>query len=513
MIRGMAALGEATQLVIFGASGDLTRRKLIPALVRLEAAGLLGDSVSIIGVSRSPKSSQEYRDQLAAAMPESLAEDYKKLAPRIYYQSADVTKSDDLAALRVELDEMPKGKIAGRLFYLSLKPELFAKTLSTLGAAGMLKMPPREPNKWRRVVVEKPFGRDRESARQLNDSMHDYLREDQIFRIDHYLGKETVQNLLGFRFHNTIFEPLWNRHHIELVQITVAESIGVEMGRAGFYDENGAMRDVVQNHMLQLLALVAMEAPATLDGDDIRNQKVEVLRALQCPDLDDLARHSVRARYGGGEVEGKGVIGYADEEGVASDSDTETYVALRAELDNWRWSGVPFLLRHGKRMKKKFTEIKVQFRTPPVQLFNRPDGVTDAEFRRMLREGSLCQIRPNVLTISIQPREELTLSFGVKRPGADMVMTPAKLSFNYEDVFQVESAPAYQRLLLDALIGDPTLFLRSDEIDASWLYTDEVIKGWSAPEAPPLLEYPAGSWGPEQADALFEGCEGGWSRG
>jgi glucose-6-phosphate 1-dehydrogenase len=231
------------------------------------------------------------------------------------------------------------------------------------------------------------------------------------------------------------------------------------------------------------------------------------------PDVDDLARQSVRARYTAGEVDGKGVIGYMDEVGVSKDSNTETYVALRADLDNWRWSGVPFLLRHGKRMKKKFTEIKVQFRTPPVQLFNRPDGITDAEFKRKLREGSLCQIRPNILTISIQPREELSLSFGVKRPGAAMVMTPAKLSFNYEDVFHVESAPAYQRLLLDALVGDPTLFLRSDEIDASWLYTDEVIRGWTAPDAPPMMEYPAGSWGPEQADTLFEGCEGGWSRG
>ncbi len=513
MMRRMAALGEATQLVIFGASGDLTRRKLIPALVRLEAEGMLGESMAIIGVSRSAKSDEQYREELASAMPESLLEAYTKLAPRIFYQSADVNKSDEVEALKRRLDSMPNGAVAGRLFYLSLKPELFAPTLATLGEADMLKMPPREAKRWRRVVVEKPFGNDLESARLLNDGMHDYLREDQIYRIDHYLGKETVQNLLGFRFHNTIFEPLWNRHHIELVQITVAESIGVEEGRAGFYDENGAMRDVVQNHMLQLLALVAMEAPATLDGDDIRNQKVEVLRSLHCPDPDDVARSSVRARYAVGNVDGAPVIGYREEEGVPEGSQTETFVALRAEVDNWRWSGVPFLLRHGKRLEKKFTEIKVQFRTPPVQLFNRPDGISDSEFRRKLRDGSLCQIRPNILTISIQPREELTLSFGVKRPGADMVMTPAKLSFNYEDVFQCESAPAYQRLLLDALIGDPTLFLRADEIDASWIYTDEVIRGWTAPDAPELLEYPAGSWGPEEADTLFEGCEGGWSRG
>ena len=512
MILVMAAIGT-TQLVIFGASGDLTRRKLIPALVRLEAAGQLGEAVSIIGVSRTPKSDQEYRDELAKAMPKDTAGDYQSLASRIYYHSADVTKADDVAGLSERLDSMSGGSSAGRLFYLSLKPELFASTLTTLGEAGLLHMSERETERWRRVVVEKPFGNDMESARKLNEGMHEYLREDQIYRIDHYLGKETVQNLLGFRFHNTIFEPLWNRHHIELIQITVAEDIGVEKGRAGFYDDNGAMRDVVQNHMLQLLALVAMEAPATLDGNDIRNQKVEVLRALHCPDPDDVAQNSVRARYVAGEVGGHEAIAYLDEQGVPADSGTETYVALRAEVDTWRWSGVPFLLRHGKRLRNRFTEIKVQFRTPPVQLFNRPDGVSDAEFRRKLRNGSLCQIRPNVLTISIQPQEKLSLSFGVKQPGADMIMTPANLDFNYEDAFQCKTAPAYQRLLLDALIGDPTLFLRADEIDASWRYTDEVIRGWSAPNAPKLAEYPAGSWGPEEADALFEGCEGCWSRG
>ncbi len=512
MMWGMVAQ-STTQLVIFGASGDLTRRKLIPALVRLEAEGGLDDSVCIVGVSRSAKSDSQYREELAGHMPSELAEPFERLRSRIFYHSADVTVAADVEGLRARLDAMPSGETAGRLFYLSLKPELFSKTLKSLGEARMLKTQTRHSPVWRRVVVEKPFGHDVESAEKLNECMHEYLREDQIYRIDHYLGKETVQNILGFRFHNTIFEPLWNRHHIELIQITVAEDIGVEKGRAGFYDENGAMRDVVQNHMLQLLALIAMEAPATLDGDDIRNQKVEVLRALHCPDVTDVAKQSVRARYVAGEVAGESVIGYLDEEGVPEGSDTETYVALRADVDNWRWSGVPFMLRHGKRMHKKFTEIKVQFRTPPVQLFNRPDGVSESEFRRKLREGSLCQTRPNVLTISIQPQEELTLSFGVKTPGADMIMAPAKLSFNYEDHFKNDSAPAYQRLLLDALNGDPTLFLRADEIDASWRYTDEVIRGWKAEGGPPLVEYKAGSNGPAEADELFIGCQGGWSRG
>lgn len=504
---------SATQLIIFGASGDLTRRKLIPALVRLQAAESLDSSVSIIGVSRSKKTDEQYRDELFKGIPSEFHEAYERLKDRIFYLSADVTDSVQVETLRDSLDKMAGGNELGRLFYLSLKPELFSNTLKALGEAKMLETSNSACPYWRRVVVEKPFGHDRESARKLNDCMHDYLREDQIYRIDHYLGKETVQNILGFRFHNTIFEPLWNRHHIELVQITVAESIGVEKGRARFYDENGAMRDVVQNHMLQLLALVAMEAPATLDADDIRNQKVEVLRALHCPDAADVAKQSVRARYSAGQLDGEPVIGYLEEEGVPEGSDTETYVALRADVDNWRWSGVPFLLRHGKRMHKKFTEIKIQFRTPPVQLFNRPNGMSESEFRRKLKEGSLCQARPNVLTISVQPEEEVTLSFGVKTPGADMNMTPAKLSFNYDNFFESESAPAYQRLLLDALHGDATLFLRADEIDASWLYTDEVIAGWKAEDAPAIVEYPAGTPGPDVADELFSGCEGAWSRG
>lgn len=504
------ARAQDTQIIIFGASGDLARRKLIPALVRLTASNDLNDTVSIVGVSRTHMSSEAFRKQLEEALPEDLHDSFRSLAPRIHYVAGDITERESMLGLRSVLDSLSLPRRSGRLFYLSLKPDLLAQALGILNEVRLLE---RKEGRWVRVVIEKPFGRDRHSAMALNRVLYQHLDENQIYRIDHYLGKETVQNLIGFRFHNTIFEPLWNRHHVESVQITVAETIGVERGRAGFYESNGAMRDVVQNHMLQLLALIAMEAPATLSAQDLRNQKVEVLRALHCPDPDDVTRHSVRARYTSGQIENRPVIGYLDEIGVAPDSTTETFVALRAEVDNWRWSGVPFLLRHGKRLKKRFTEIKVQFRTPPVQLFNRPDNLSDAEFRRKLRDGSLCQIRPNVLTIGIQPREELTLSFGVKRPGSAMVMTPAKLSFNYEDTFQHASPPAYQRLLLDALTGDPALFLRDDEIDASWRYIDEVIRGWNEDGAPELLEYPAGSWGPEQAEQLFEGCEGGWSHG
>jgi glucose-6-phosphate 1-dehydrogenase len=374
-------------------------------------------------------------------------------------------------------------------------------------------MPENEPRTWRRVMIEKPFGHDLSSARALNAQLHGALREDQIYRIDHYLGKETVQNLLGFRFHNAIFEPLWNRHHVELVQITVAEEIGVESGRGRYYDDTGALRDMLQNHMLQVLALVAMEPPTSLHPEEIRGQKVELLRGLRCPEAPHAASQCVRARYGPGTAAGRQVVGYLEEEGVDEDSQTETYVALRAEIDSWRWSGVPFLLRHGKRMPRRFTEVQVQFRTPPLQLFNRPDDMSVGEFRRRLRDGSLCQIRPNVLTLAIQPREAIQLSFGVKQPGPSLRMAPATLAFDYREHFGQAPADAYERLLLDGLQGDQTLFLRADEIEAAWSYVDEVRAGWSGPDAPPLLEYPAGSWGPERARELFHGCEGGWSRG
>ena len=502
-----------TQVVIFGASGDLTRRKLVPALARLAADGPARQSFCVVGVSRSPKSDENFRAELAEAMPEGVRGAYESLAPRIFYEQGDVESPDGLHALAKRLDGLPGGRAGGRLFYLSLKPDLFGIAVDALDRAGLIEMAEGELVAWRRVVIEKPFGHDLASARVLNAALHAVLREDQLYRIDHYLGKETVQNLLGFRFHNAIFEPLWNRNHVELVQITVAESIGVEHGRGAYYDGTGALRDMLQNHMLQILALVAMEPPADLDPEAIRGQKVELLRGLHCPDPQDVATTCVRARYGPETNAAEPVRGYLEEEGVPPDSGTETYVALRAEIDNWRWSGVPFLLRHGKRLPERFTEVQVQFRMPPLQLFNRPEGMPEAEFRRALRDGSLCQIRPNVLTLRIQPREAIRLSFGVKEPGNSLAMTPAQLEFDYREHFGEAVADAYERLLLDALLGDQTLFLRADEIETSWRYADEVRAGWTGPAAPPLLEYPAGSWGPGQANALFHGCEGGWTRG
>jgi len=498
------------QVIILGAAGDLTERKLVPALARIAD----DRAFQLVGVSRRELGDEGFRKSLAEAVGEDAREDFERLAPRIHYQQADVTRADDVERLGERLDALAEGGSAsvGRLFYLALAPKLFADAVAGLGEAGLLAAEEGEERAWRRVVVEKPFGSDLASARTLNQALHAVLREDQIYRIDHYLGKETVQNLLGFRFHNAIFEPLWSRKHVEHVQITVAEQVGME-GRGGFYDQTGALRDVLQNHMLQLLALVAMEPPASLAPETVRNAKVALLDGLHDPDPEDVATSCVRARYRAGEVDGRPVPGYPEEEGVAPDSRTETYVALRAEIDNWRWNGVPFLLRHGKRLAQRFTEVRVQFRHPPVQLFNRPDDMHPAELRRRLRDGSLCQVRPNVLTLRIQPSEAIALSFGVKQPGPQMRMTPASLEFDYDEHFGQDPPDAYERLLVDALDGEPTLFLRADEIEAAWSYVDEVRAGWQDEAAVPLREYPAGSWGPGEAEELFRGCEGSWSRG
>ncbi|MGF1464997.1 MAG: glucose-6-phosphate dehydrogenase [Sandaracinaceae bacterium] len=497
------------QVVIFGGGGDLARRKLLPALARIADRGR---ELSVVGVGRRDNTDEAYRAQMREAVGEADRAAFDALAPHVSYRSADVEDRASLDRLRQDLDRLGDAE-GGRLVYLALKPSLFASAVERLAAAAIVERQDDGDPAYRRVVIEKPFGHDLGSAQALNEALHAHLAERQLFRIDHYLGKETVQNLLGFRFHNAIFEPLWNRHHVELVQVTVAEAVGMPSGRGAYYDTTGALRDMLQNHMLQILALVAMEPPPSLEPEAVRNQKVEVLRALSLPDPEDVARFTVRARYASGSVEGDAVPAYLEEEGVPAGSDTETYVAVRAEIDNWRWAGVPFLLRHGKRLPKRFTEVQVQFRTPPIQLFNRPEGMSDAELRRHLREGTLCLIRPNVLTIGIQPKESISISFGVKQPGSEMVMAPATLSFDYQGRFGAPTAPAYQRLLADALAGDPTLFLRADEIEASWRFADSVRTVWRSPAAPPLLEYDAGSWGPEEATDLFIGCEGGWTRG
>jgi glucose-6-phosphate 1-dehydrogenase len=492
--------GGPTQIVIFGASGDLTARKLVPALVNLARQGRPSAGFSLFGVARRPKTDEQFRLELREALSPPDQEALDALASRIHYVQGDVEKTEDLRALSLRLEADAAGKHGGRLFYLSLRPDLFVPAVANLTETGLL----AREKPWARVIVEKPFGHDLDSARAINQALHALLGEDQIYRIDHYLGKETVQNLFAFRFNNAIFEPLWNRDHVELVQITVAEEVGMEQGRGAYYDSAGALRDMLQNHMLQILALVAMEPPSSLDPEAVRGQKVNVLNSLR------LSGSAIRAQYGPGEMGGQAVLGYRQEEGVRPGSITETFVAVRAEVATWRWAGVPFVLRHGKRMPRRFTEVKVQFKVPPLQLYENHSAQLAAN---PLSDALVCALRPNVLTLSIQPREALALSFGVKMPGRGMIMAPAELAFDYRDRFGEATTPAYERLLLDALQGDPTLFLRSDEVEASWRFADTILSRWSEPVAPPNLEYAAGSWGPPEAEALFQGCEGGWSRG
>ncbi len=490
------------QLVIFGASGDLTARKLVPALVRNHREGALPRPLQIIGVSRSARTSEDWREQLAARLPSGLEEAWSELAPHVHWVQANAAHKAELAGLKERLDELARSVGAdparcGRLFYLALSPDLFGPVVEALAHQGMLECPPGAKEGWRRVVIEKPFGTDLTTARCLNQELLTFLREEQIFRIDHYLGKETVQNLLALRFQNAIFEPLWNRKHVESVEISVCETVAMEGRRGAYYDTAGALRDMVQNHVMQVLALVAMEPPGSLDADDVRNEKVKVIRSLRRFSPEEALTHSVRAQYTAGPSRD---TSYVQEFGVAPDSSTETYVAIRAMVDNWRWSGVPFLLRTGKALTKRFTEVVLHFRTPPIDLLHGPTP-TDA-----------CALRPNSLRLLIQPDEGVRLSFLVKQPGQGMVMRFAELGFDYDDLGSGETPEAYQRLLVDALCGNATLFIRGDEVEAAWAFVDALREGWQASGAP-MSSYPAGSMGPDHADALYRGCEGAWSYG
>jgi glucose-6-phosphate 1-dehydrogenase len=480
-------------MVIFGAAGDLTARLLVPSLYNLARSGLLPDAFAVIGVARAEKATERFRGEVdgivrryASTAEECAACDW--LGPRTYYQTGTFEDPATYAALRDRLAEVARrhGTGGSVLFYLATAPDYFAPIVRRLAAAGLLEE--AEGGGWRRVIVEKPFGRDLDSALALNRELRRFLREDQIWRIDHYLGKETVQNILVFRFANGMFEPVWNRDHIDHVQITVAETVGVEQ-RGTFYDATGALRDMVPNHLAQLLALIAMEPPTCFAADAVRAEKVKVLEAVRHLAPEDAMAEAVRAQYGPGEMDGKPVPGYREEPQVAPDSTTATYVALKLVVDNWRWAGTPFYLRTGKRLAKRVSEIAVQFKPAPHLMF---------------RGTAVERMAANQVVMHIQPDEGVSLRFEAKVPGPTLRVGDVAMRFNYRDYFEAPPRTGYERLIYDCMTGDATLFQRADFVEAGWSIVQPLLDAWAAHPAEGLAAYPAGSWGPPEADALLE---------
>lgn len=492
---------EPCTMVIFGATGDLTQRKLMPALYNLARERRLPGGFSVVGFARRDWHTDSFRQHMLDGItthsrsgPADMTL-WESFAQGVTYHRSDFTDADGYQRLAERLNQIDqmRGTCGNRVFYLATPPESYPMIIENLGICGLAASP---DGGWTRIIVEKPFGTNLDSAYDLNSQIMSVFSEEQVYRIDHYLGKETVQNILVFRFANGFFEPVWNRRYIDHVQITVAESIGVGE-RGGYYDQSGVLRDVVQNHMLQLLSLVAMEPPVSYDADAVRDEKVKVLRAIVPISSEEALSMTVRGQYGSGSLAGNLVNSYRDERGVHPRSQTETYVALKLAVENWRWAGVPFYLRSGKSLPKRMTEIAVQFKAVPTMLFD---------------EAANTGIDPNVLVMRIQPDEGITLKFNAKVPGQTVHIRPVSMDFRYGSSFGVASPEAYERLLLDCLLGDSTLFTRRDEVEASWALITPILEGWKQGPRQHFPNYEAGTWGPAEADALIARDGRQWRR-
>ena len=482
---------EPVTVVLFGASGDLAKRKVIPAMYDLAVHGALGPRYAIVGYARTAMSDDSFRE-IAGEAAKSISEagpidpnQWKEFAANLHYQAGEYGSADDYKKLLRHLEDLDSQKDLGgnRLFYLSTPPEVYPHIVRQLGAAGLAK--PQSPDNWVRIIIEKPFGRDLASARELNKIVLSVFEENQVYRIDHYLGKDTVQNLLVLRFSNGIFEPLWNRNYVDHVQITAAETLGVER-RGGFYETAGALRDMIQSHVLQLTSLVALEPPAQFDATAVRNEKIKILQSIRPYDLGMVAQWVIRGQYSAGMLEGKPVPGYRQEPGVNPQSRTETFVAMQLLIDNWRWAGVPFYLRTGKRLAKRSTEIVIHFKRAPHIVFRDRD------------------VEDNRLILNIQPNEGISFWFGAKRPGTEMGIGHVTMDFCYRDAFGDEAHSAYATLLGDCVRGDATLFDRGDSVEAAWALVDPILDVWSAAKTANVPQYAAGSWGPRESDLLLE---------
>jgi glucose-6-phosphate 1-dehydrogenase len=480
---------DSCVLIIFGATGDLTRRKLIPALYDLACVGCMSPHFDIVGIGRKELTDERFRQTLEEEASHSKdarnfsSQGWNDFANRITYFRADTDDAQSYSRLAQHLAGMQRTSASPNLlFYLATPSSLFAEIIAELGAAGLN----RNEKGWTRIIVEKPFGNDLSSARKLNRTLVSVFEEESVYRIDHYLGKETVQNILVFRFGNALFEPIWNRNYVDYVEITGAEMLGVEQ-RAGFYEETGALRDMVANHMLQLLSLTAMEPPLAFDASAVRGKKVEVLSAIRPMSAEEVVQRTVRGQYGPGQIDGKPVPGYRQERGVSPDSRTETYASVQFSIDNWRWSGVPFFVRTGKRLSRNLTEIAVHFKGTPQSLF---------------MNGSKNEMVRNVIAFRIQPNEGIAVDFAAKRPGTEMQTANVQLNFRYREAFGTKTPVAYETLLLDAMRGDATLFTRRDEVEAEWKLITPIEEAWAQLPAPKFPNYSAGSSGPEAAETL-----------